>query len=161
VGERASREKRRPELRERINSDSICGAIVFLLTLAFWIERSYANPLAGYFPDFVLTLLALMSVVLIGRGILKPPGDGTAEFPRFSRLAVAVALLAVWVFLLSFLGFLAGGVVMFLAVSLYMRGSPIEIKGVLLDVVVSVALVVIVHAVFMRILNVPLPPGPF
>lgn len=148
-------------MKERLNSDSVCGAIVLLLTLAFWIERSYANPLAGYFPDFVLALLAIMSVVLIARGILKPPEDGTAEFPRFSRLAVAVALLAVWVALLSFLGFLAGGVVMFLAVSLYMRGRPLEVKGILMDAAVSVALVVVVHAVFTRILNVPLPPGPF
>jgi hypothetical protein len=148
-------------LRERINSDSVCGAIVLLLTLAFWVERSYANPLAGYFPDFVLALLTIMSVVLVGRGILKPSAGRAAEFPQFSRLAVAVALLAIWVFLLSFLGFLAGGVAMFLVVSLYMRGRPVEIKGILMDAVISVAVVVVVHAVFTRLLNVSLPPGPF
>lgn len=148
-------------MKARINSDSVCGAIVLLLTLAFWVERSYANPLAGYFPDFVLALLAIMSVVLIGRGILRPPEDGPAEFPRFSRLGVAMALLLIWVLLLSFLGFLAAGVAMFLVISLYMRGWPLEVKGILMDAAVSVVLVVAVHAAFTRLLNVPLPPGLF
>lgn len=148
-------------MRGRINSDSVCGMIVLLLTLAFWIERSYANPLAGYFPDFVLALLVVMSVVLIGRGILMPSEGGTARFPQFSRLAIAMMLLAVWVFLLSFLGFLAGGIVMFFVVSQYMRGDPREVKGVLLDAAVSVAVVVVVHVIFTRLLSVSLPPGPF
>lgn len=148
-------------MRERINQDSVCGTIVLLLVLVFWVERSYANPLAGYFPDFVLVLLAIMSVVLIGRGILTPPQGEATEFPPFSRLTVALVLLAVWVLMLSFMGFLAGGVAMFLALSLYMRGRPVEVKGILMDAAVSVALVVAVHAVFTRLLNVPLPPGPF
>lgn len=148
-------------MRERINSDSVGGLLVLLLTVAFWLERSYANPLAGYFPDLVLGILTLMSVFLIVRGLLKPPEDGAAEFPRFSQLSAAVVLLAIWVFLLSPLGFLAGGVVMFLAISLYLRGRPIEIKGILLDAAISLAAVVLIHAAFTRLLNVPLPPGPF
>jgi hypothetical protein len=42
--------------RERVGLDAVCGAVVLLVVLIFWLQRSYNNPLVGYFPDTILAV---------------------------------------------------------------------------------------------------------
>jgi hypothetical protein len=76
-------------------------------------------------------------------------------------LAVATALLAGWVILLTFLGYLISGILMFFVVSLVLRQKPLRLRDVAVDAALSAAIVGGVYWAFTNLLFVPLPPGPF
>lgn len=151
----------------KVGLDTVCGAVVLLAAMVFWLQGGYTNPLAGYFPNTILLAMAAMAVVLIVRGIVRPSGaedDSDAEAPdevRLGGLAKAAALLAVWVLVLWFLGYLISGVIMFAVVSLSLREAPLSLRTVLMDIAISVVVVGGVYLAFTNLIFVPLPPGPF
>lgn len=149
-------------LRDKLNQDTVCGVVTLLLVLVFWLQRSYSNPLASYFPDAVLIALAVLGAVLVVRGLLwSSASEGYPETPDTKRLLAAVSLLLVWVLLLSPLGYLIGSILVFLAMSIFLRGRPIRAKSVAIDGAVSVVVVSCLYLFFTRVLFVSLPPIPF
>lgn len=149
-------------LRDKLNQDTVCGAVTLLLVLGFWLQRSYTNPLASYFPDTVLIALAVLGAVLIVRGLLwSRTSEGYPETPDTRRLLSAVGLLVAWVLLLSPLGYLIGSILIFLAMSLFLRERPIRAKSLAIDGAVSVVVVSFLYLIFTRVLFVSLPPVPF
>lgn len=149
-------------LKGKLNQDTVCGAVTFLLVLVFLSQRSYSNPLASYFPDVVLIALAALAVALVLRGLLwSGSAEGYPEAPNSRRLLAAVGLLAVWVLLVSPLGYLIGSILMFFAMSLFLRERPIGAKSVAVDGAVSAVVVVSLYLFFTQVLFVSLPPIPF
>ncbi|MBA2443593.1 MAG: tripartite tricarboxylate transporter TctB family protein [Rubrobacter sp.] len=148
-------------IRQRINSDLVSGGVVLLAVLVFWSQRDFTNPLARSLPDTILALLTVLALVLVVRGIVQPQSSSPFTGTKSLGLLVAVALLVAWVFLVSPLGFLYSGILMFFVASLYMREWPIRVKGLILDAVVSVLVVGGVYLIFTRVLLVPLSPSPF
>lgn len=148
-------------IRERVNSDLVSGVTALLVVLVLWTQRDFTNPLARSLPDTILALLTVLALVLMVRGIVRPQSSSPFVGTKSLGLLAAVALLVAWVFLVSPLGFLYSGILMFFVASLYMREWPVRIKGLILDAVVSVAVVGGVYLIFTRILLVPLPPNPF
>lgn len=149
-------------LRDRLNQDTASGFVTLLLVLIFWLQRSYSNPLSSYFPDSILVALAVLGAMLIIRGTIW--ADRSANYPEvpdLRRLITAVGLLLAWVFLISPLGYLIGSILMFLAMSLFLRGRPVRVKNVAMDAVVSVVVVSSLYYFFTQMLFVSLPPIPF
>ena len=138
----------------------IGGFAVLLLCLVFWMQRNYSSEYGGIFPDAVMTVLALLSLVLIARGILWRRretgwhGEGRLEFGDLAR---AVVLLVAWVASLPFLGYLVGGIVFFALIALLMRTERPTWKGALLDVAVAVGVVGVFYLAFTEVLYVKLP----
>jgi hypothetical protein len=132
------------------------------LVLIFWLQRGYSNPLSSYFPDSILVALAVLGAMLIVRGTIW--ADRSANYPEvpdLRRLITAVGLLLAWVFLISPLGYLIGSILMFLAMSLFLRGRPVRVKNVAMDAAVSVVVVSSLYYFFTQMLFVSLPPIPF
>lgn len=149
-------------VRDRLNQDTVSGVVVLLLVLIFWLQRGYSNPLSSYFPDSILVALAVLGAVLVVRGLIWADSSaGYPETPDSKRLLAAVGLLLVWVLLISPLGYLIGSILMFLAMSLFLRGRPIKAKSVAIDGAVSVVVVSSFYLFFTRVLFVSLPPIPF
>ena len=149
-------------LRDKFNQDTVSGAVTLLLVLVFWLQRSYSNPLSSYFPDAILVALAVLGAVLVVRGLIWADSSaGYPEAPDSKRLLAAVGLLLVWVLLLSPLGYLIGSILMFLAISLFLRGRPVRAKSVVIDGAVSAVVVSSLYLFFTRVLFVSLPPIPF
>lgn len=149
-------------LRDRLNQDTASGFVTLLLVLIFWLQRGYSNPLSSYFPDSILVALAVLGAMLIIRGTIW--ADRSANYPEvpdLRRLITAVGLLLAWVFLISPLGYLIGSILMFLAMSLFLRGRPVRVKNVAMDAVVSVVVVSSLYYFFTQMLFVSLPPIPF
>lgn len=149
-------------LRDRLNQDTASGFVTLLLVLIFWLQRGYSNPLSSYFPDSILVALAVLGAMLIVRGTIW--ADRSANYPEvpdLRRLITAVGLLLAWVFLISPLGYLIGSILMFLAMSLFLRGRPVRVKNVAMDAVVSVVVVSSLYYFFTQMLFVSLPPIPF
>lgn len=148
-------------LRDRFNQDSVCGVVILLVVLIFWLQRGYTNPLSSYFPDTVLIVLVALAAILVVRGLLSPGSASFPEVPNLSRLLVAVGLLVAWVLLIGPLGYLIGSILVFFAMSLFLRERPIGVRSVAVDGVVSVVVVSALYLFFTRVLVVTLPPIPF
>lgn len=146
---------------KRLNLTLVSGIVVLAVAVVFWLLRNWANPLVGYFPNTVLIALAVFAIVLVIQGLRQPERIVPFEGMNLSSLLIAVILLVVWVFLLGPLGLLFSGLVMFLAISLFVREGPIRPKSVLVDAAVSAAFVIGVYLIFTRLLLVPVPPSPF
>lgn len=138
----------------------IGGFAVLLLCLVFWVQRNYTSQYGGTFPDAVMVLLALLSLLMIARGLLWRHESGWHHEGRlgFGDLARAVVLLVAWVASLPFLGYLIGGILFFTLVALLMRTERPSWKGVALDVVVAVGVVGLFYLAFTEVLYVTLPP---
>lgn len=141
----------------------IGGTAVLLLCLVFWLQRDYSSDYGGLFPDAVLTVLAVLSIVLIARGLVWRHEAGWHHEGRldFGDLARAVILLVAWVASLPLLGYLIGGIVFFTLIALLMRTERPRWKGVLLDVAVATGVVGVFHLAFTEILYVTLPEFSF
>ena len=140
------------------NTNIASSIVVIFITIVFWLQRSYTTSLVNIFPDFVLVVLDLLAIILCVRG-LKGYEDNEAPFAnvKFSRLTVAVALLAIWMLLLQPLGFIPSSIVLFLAMTLFLRGRPIRKRMIITDAAISVVLVVVTYVIFARLLSIPLP----
>lgn len=142
-----------------MNHKLISGAVVLSITVVFWLQRDYANPLAGFFPDFILVTLAVLSVILVVQGLMRPDRSDPFEDTRLPSLLVGVALLVAWVLLLGPLGFFLSGIALFLATALFLREPPTRPMNVIVDSVAAVLLTGGVYFFFTRLLLVPLPSG--
>jgi uncharacterized membrane protein YidH (DUF202 family) len=143
-----------------MNLNLIAGIIVLAITAAFGIQRDF-SPMGGLFPDPVLIILGVLSVVLIVRGIRSPERANPFEGVVLSSLLVAVVLLGAWALSLGVAGFVLSGLVFFLATALFLRERPVRPIQVLADAGVSVLFVVGIYVAFTQVLLVPLPTIPF
>lgn len=140
--------------------DLVTGSITLGVVAAFAVQRDYDNPLAGVFPDLALVVLTVLGLLLIARGLVRPQRSAPFEDVRLPMLFASMALLAAWVLLLVPAGFLPGGVLAFLAITLFVRRRSLRPKHLLWDVPIAIAVVWICFLVFTRVFYVPLPvPG--
>ena len=136
------------------------GALTVLLAVVFWVQRHYTTQYGGTFADPVIIFLAALGFVLLGLGLLRREvGRGTEEEEEIPvrGLIAAVVLLAGWVAALPYLGYLVGGIIFFLLMSLFMRKQRPSVRGVVLDVVVATVVVTVFYLIFTEVLYVRLP----
>lgn len=137
----------------------VSGLAMVILALLFWSQRDYTSQYGGIFPDMILILLGLLGLVLAALGALgRGPSerDDREPVPPLGLLR-ATALLVAWVATLPILGYLAGGIVFFFITALLMRKERPQLKGVVLDLAVSVGVVLAFYLVFTQVLVVRLP----
>ncbi|WP_165874270.1 tripartite tricarboxylate transporter TctB family protein [Rubrobacter taiwanensis] len=138
----------------------VAGIVTLVIALSFGLQRNF-SPLGGLFPDAVLTVLTLLGIVMIIRGIREPARERPFAGIAASGLLAAIAILAVWVFSLGVAGFVISGLVFFLITALFLRERPVRIRVVLVDAAISTLFVVGIYLIFTRVLLIPLPQAPF
>lgn len=140
-----------------MRANVVAGAVLLVLSAAFWVQRDYNDRLAGSFPDLVLAVLALIGVALIADGILR--GDRTRQPRELNRrmLAAAAVLVLLWALFINIVGFTISGVIAFVIMSLLVRGGRPTPRLVVIDVGVGIVVVVGCFLIFTRVLLVPLP----
>lgn len=140
--------------------DLVTGTVVLGVVGAFAVQRDYDNPLAGVFPDLTLVVLTVLGLLLVARGLVRPERFAPFEDVRLPMLFASMALLAAWVLLLVPAGFLPGGVLAFLGITIFIRRRSFRPRHLLWDVPVAVVVVWACFLVFTRVFYVPLPvPG--
>jgi hypothetical protein len=135
------------------------SALILAVAAVFWSQRSYTAEHGGTFADPVIIMLAILGLALLVFGLLRRPvGHGTEEERMPLRgLLIAVVLLAGWVAVLPWLGYLVGGIVFFVLMAVLMRTGRPTVRGVLMDVVVAAVVVGAFYLVFTEVLYVRLP----
>lgn len=140
----------------------LSGAFTLAVAALFWVQRSYQSQYSGMFPDPVILLTALLGILLVIRGLLKPamsaPEAGSESVPLVTGLVITAIIFA-WAAMLRPLGFLAAGTVPFFAMCRFARTQRSGWRGLLLDLVVSIASVFLLYFIFTEFLLVRLPRG--
>lgn len=139
------------------------GCAVLILCLVFWVQRDYTSQYGGLFPDALMIVLAVLSLIMIARGVFRRHESGWHPEGRLEPLDLgrAIVLLAAWVASLPILGYLVGGILFFTLVAALMRTERPRVKDIALDLVVGVGVVGAFFLAFTRLLYVNLPGLPF
>lgn len=138
-----------------VNVISGLGFMVF--ASVFWVQRDYTSKFGGLFPDPVIIAMAVLGLVLALLGLVqRRPSEHKSDVP-LAGVIRAVLLLVAWVALLPTLGYVVDGLVFFVLAALLMRDHRPSLKGLALDVGVSVGVVAVLYLVFTWVLVVQLP----
>jgi len=113
---------------KRIGSETI-GSLFWIAVGAFFaIEgarlgvKTLKNPGPGFLPVMTALLLILFSLLILGKGLLRP-ADAVARIP-WRRHVFVIATIFFYMFLLDWIGFLTSTfVLMFMLFSVLVRGK--------------------------------------
>jgi len=135
----------------------ISGLAFVVFAGVFWVQRNYTSEFGGLFADPVIIVMAVLGLVLALLGLVqRGPSEHKSDVP-LAGVIRAVLLLVAWVALLPTLGYVVGSVVFFVLAALLMRDHRPSLKGLALDVGVSVGVVAVLYLVFTWVLVVQLP----
>lgn len=135
----------------------ISGLAFVVFAGVFWVQRNYTSEFGGLFADPVIIVMAVLGLVLALLGLVqRGPSEHKSDVP-LAGVIRAVLLLVAWVALLPTLGYVVDGLVFFVLAALLMRDHRPSLKGLALDVGVSVGVDAVLYLVFTWVLVVQLP----
>jgi hypothetical protein len=150
-------------MRIRVNTDLAAGLFGFAFVALFWYGRGRLSMLSAVFPDFVLALTALLSVILLAKGLTRPSVRDLFEEGDRRRIFVVTILLFAWWWLIGWLGFVVGSVLVFLALVWYLAlvEGQVRLPRVALWLGIIIVEVGFFYLVFSRLLYIRPPRGLF
>jgi hypothetical protein len=145
-------------MKKWVNSDSISGLIIVIISI-FFLSMTNKMPIsAARFPKLVLSILGILGFVLFIRGIkssLKNKNlKETITFTSFKNPIIAISLITIYVVLLKILGFYIATALYTVLFMLFFQER--KIKTILLT---AIAINLFVYLLFVVQLNVQLPQG--
>ena len=148
-------------MKSRLNIDILGGISVLAIAAFFFFQLGEDfSMFALFFPEKMLPLLALLGLVILIKGFVRPT---RLEKPAFqiNRTMVAAMLTGLlWVLILEPAGFIISSFVSVLTLQiLYMPKELRTCKNVLCNALISLGIVVFFHYVFVQYLGVTLPSG--
>lgn len=136
------------------------GLIVFSVWL-FWYASSYSKATIYYygpnfFPQVLAIAMGICAVILIVKALQGKSLEASSriDFKGFIRMLIAIGICIGYLLLMQLIGF-AMGTVVFLFTLMVFIGQ----KGLLKRICSSVAVALIVWAIFRYFLIIPLPTG--
>lgn len=147
----------------RLNTDLAAGLFGLIFTAVFWFSLGRLSKLSAVFPETVLALSFLISVALVGKGLLRPEVRAVFDEGDRLRIAVVTAILFAWWWAIGLLGFLVASVVAFLLLVWYLAIAQrqVGLRQLAFWAVVVVAEVAFFYLLFTRLLNIRPPRGLF
>lgn len=146
-----------------MNTDALGAALGLALTLAFWFGRGSWSPLSAMFPNTVIVTLGLLSLALLLKSFLRPTIQAVFTEGNRLRILLTALVLFVWIWSMNYAGFYLSSVVFFAIMTVYIAaaGRRVTLKNVVVWVVIVLVEVAVLHYVFVNLLAVRLPMGPF
>ena len=137
--------------------------LIILSAWIFWYSNSYSKATIYYygpnlFPQILSICLCICAIVLIvnatqGKSLAK---EDSIHLHGFVRMIISIAMCVGYLFLMQLIGF-AIGTAVFLFVLMMFIGQ----KGLIKRITSSVAVSLVVWAIFRYFLVIPLPTGIF
>lgn len=149
----------------KLKRDQITGAVLVLLGIVVAVMISqFSVPFGVSYPGpKALPSIAVVGFIVCGAGIFAESTKSQKEEPVFLvkegwiRVAVSIALLAVYILAMKFVGYLiATPIVCYLLTTLYAKGSNSTTKGRL---IYTAALTVILYVIYVFVFGLGLPAG--
>lgn len=147
--------------RRSFNTDLLGGLLGLALAALFWFNREPWSFWSAVFPNVVLVLIAVASVALLVKSMVRPHLRPLFTEGNRVRAAVTAAVLVVWSFAFARLGAALSSLLVFFGLVLYLATAERGLRAgrAALWLVVVTVLVGALYLVFTRVLNVPLPRG--
>jgi hypothetical protein len=144
------------------NSDLWAGCIGLALSVAFWfsIDEEIMR-LSIMFPKAMIAIMALISILLLVKGILKAERQDLFNVGSNRRVLITALLFFIWGVAISYLGFFVSSVLAILAQAWYLALArrKVTLPTLALWLVVAAGEVAFFYLIFTRLLHVPLPKG--
>ena len=144
------------------NSDLWAGCIGLALSVAFWfsIDEEIMS-LSIMFPKAMIAIMALISILLLVKGILKAERQDLFNVGSNRRVLITALLFFIWGVAISYLGFFVSSVLAILAQAWYLALArrKVTLPTLALWLVVAAGEVAFFYLIFTRLLHVPLPKG--
>ena len=144
------------------NSDLWAGCIGLALSAAFWfsIDEEIMR-LSIMFPKAMIAIMALISILLLVKGILKAERQDLFNVGSNRRVLITALLFFIWGVAISYLGFFVSSVLAILAQAWYLSLArrKVTLATLALWLAVAAGEVAFFYLIFTRLLHVPLPEG--
>ena len=144
------------------NSDLWAGCIGLALSVAFWLSiDEEIMRLSIMFPKAMIAIMALISILLLIKGILKAEHQDLFNVGSNRRVIITALLFFVWGVAISYLGFFVSSVLAILAQAWYLALArrKVTLPTLALWLVIATGEVAFFYFIFTRLLHVPLPEG--
>lgn len=149
-------------MRIRINTDLASGVFGLALAGLFWSQRGNVGFMSSVFPDTVLVVIALISAVLVLRGVFSSEAE-TLDLAGGDRVLGAVGILALWWVGIAFVGFVSVSVPLFvlLALILMRTNHPFRWTDIVIAFTVAIMVTLGFYWVFTEVLGIRPFRAPF
>ena len=143
-----------------VNTDLAIGfATVAVAAVAFMSTRELSR-FGGLFVEHCVAALAILGLATILKGIVRPERRPFFESPaERRRVTVGVGLLAAYLFLLPYLGFLIASIGFYFAMQRSLGSETGGVRPLALGALTAVGVSGALYVLFRYVLLVPLPAG--
>ena len=150
-------------MHREVNTELIAGVIGLLLTAVFFFSLEDVSWMSIIFPKTIVYLMAIISVLLVLKGFVKPSRRRIFSDGSNTRWIVTGVLFFLWVLVMPLFGFFVSTVVFTTAIVAYLASArmPLTIRRFIVWVPIVMAEVTFFYLIFTKVLYVPLPEGMF
>jgi len=142
-----------------VNSDRIAAILMLLVALVFGTQMGNLTNFGIVFPRAVIIVLAVSSAALLMKSWTGRGGGEAVDVRGMQTVAVAAALMVVWVFLIPYLGFYVSSVLACLFMMVLVDGAARKPRTLITSLAIIALEVAAFYIVFAKLLVVPLPKG--
>ena len=148
-------------MNKTVNADVFSGAVGLIVAAIFWFSIEEVSWLSIRFPQYLIAIIVVLSVVLLAKGWFKPQKLEVFNDGNNRRILVTGASLFVWCVAINYIGFYVSSVTVigFLAWYLARARREVSIQTMGLWLVIIMVKVGLFYLVFTKLLFVPLPKG--
>ena len=143
-----------------VNTDLAIGFAAVAVALVAFMSTRELSRFGGLFVEYCVAALAILGLATILKGIVRPERRPFFESPaERRRVTVGVGLLAAYLFLLPYLGFLIASICFYFAMQRSLGSETAGIRPLALSALISIGVSGALYVLFRHILLVPLPAG--
>jgi putative tricarboxylic transport membrane protein len=146
-------------MNNALNWDRFASVFLLILCGILWVEAIPYSNLASLFPQVVIIVLALLSVVLLVKSWLRPDVKQLFRGIKRREVGLAVVLLALWVGLIPVLGLYVASILFFILMVWLVSKERRNFRAVGYSFLLAVVIVSFFYFIFQDILLVPFPQG--
>ena len=150
-------------MNREINTEIAGGVIGLILTTVFFFALEDISWMSIIFPRTVVYIMAIISGILVVKGLVRPSQDRIFSAGSNTRWMVTGVLFFLWVLLMPVFGFFVSTVVFMTAIVGYLARARMQVTigKFLIWIPIVVAEVTFFYLIFTKVLYVPLPEGMF
>jgi hypothetical protein len=143
----------------RLNADLLISLFTAMLAgVVYFVTRDLSR-YGAVFVDSILIAVAVLSLVVFIKGLLKPERIVFFEsVVERNNILTGLAILLIYLVLIPFLGFLAASYLFYFTFNLYLaEGKRFNKVNILQSLVICIVVVTSFYVIFHQFLGVPFP----
>ncbi len=143
-----------------LNSDLIMGCTALAISAVVWVKSMGLSFHGNVFIRFAAFALLALGIVALIKGFVRPDKNHFFQSAiERNRIIIALGILTAYIALIPVAGFILASFVFYLILALTLRHQPHSVMAVVLVGLQALIVTVVLHLLFSKLLQVPLPAG--